>query len=189
MKISAFKLKTIFFDYSNNKIVATEDELARCAPLERICPTPNSYRYIKFTETPRYYNRLLDAWETRFADARQDAVDLLQKYCENKVHLIAQCTKTNGDDGIKTDEHDGTQNGTVAQCSDNEVDEIFEPSLKAIPQKRMTFVETVEKTTNTTTAVATTKKIDSRESPLTVSDDQLNEPVIDQHDILVSSIA
>lgn len=69
-------------------LLVTEDELARCAPLERILPTPTSHRYLKFTENPRYYNRLLDAWESRYAKKRQEGIDLLQQYCKNKVHLI-----------------------------------------------------------------------------------------------------
>lgn len=69
-------------------LLVTEDELARCAPLERILPTPTSHRYLKFTENPRYYNRLLDAWESRYAKKRQEGIDLLQQYCKNKIHLI-----------------------------------------------------------------------------------------------------
>lgn len=69
-------------------LITTEDELGRCSPLERILPTANSYRYLKFTENPRYYNRLLDAWETRYGKKRREGIALLQKYCENKIHLI-----------------------------------------------------------------------------------------------------
>lgn len=68
-------------------LLTTEDELARCAPLERILPTPTSHRYLNFTENPRYYNRLLDAWETRHSSKREEGIALLRKYCDNKVHL------------------------------------------------------------------------------------------------------
>lgn len=76
-------------------LLTTEDELNRCAPLERILPTPMSHRYLNFTENPRYYNRLLDAWETRHSNKREEAIALLRKYCDNKVHLIVppQSTK------------------------------------------------------------------------------------------------
>lgn len=69
-------------------LLIAEDELARCAPLERICPTPHSHRYLKFTEHSRYYNRLLDAWETRYADNRDEGIQLLREMCMNKTHLI-----------------------------------------------------------------------------------------------------
>lgn len=69
-------------------LVTTEDELARCAPLERICPTPNSHRYLKFTEHSRYYNRLLDAWETRYSDDREEGTRHLRTYCADRKHLM-----------------------------------------------------------------------------------------------------
>lgn len=186
-------------------LIIAEDELARCAPLERICPTPNSYRYMKFTENPRYYNRLLDAWENRYANNRQEGIDLLQEYCRSKVHLIVpiQCTKTESD-GKPAEGTDAAPNLSHV-CSDNEIDEVFEPSMKAVAQKRTLFdLDTIKKTaaverttsvvTKTPTKITTTtataaKIIDNCDSPLPVPDDQLNEPVIDQHDILVSSIA
>uniref|UniRef100_A0A2M3ZFV8 Putative tubulin polyglutamylase ttll4 n=1 Tax=Anopheles braziliensis TaxID=58242 RepID=A0A2M3ZFV8_9DIPT len=68
-------------------LLLTEDELARSAPLERIFPAPNSHRYIGFTEHPRYYNRLLDAWEHRYSHNRAEGIALLQSLCEKKVHL------------------------------------------------------------------------------------------------------
>lgn len=69
-------------------LITAEDELARCAPLERILPTSTSHRYLRFTENPRYYNRLLDAWETKYSKKRQEGIQLLSRYCENKYHLI-----------------------------------------------------------------------------------------------------
>lgn len=68
-------------------LIITEDELARCKPLERVFPTPHTHKYLKFTESPRYYNRLLDAWETRYANSRGDGIALLQRFCEEKYHL------------------------------------------------------------------------------------------------------
>ncbi|XP_058451853.1 tubulin monoglutamylase TTLL4 isoform X2 [Malaya genurostris] len=68
-------------------LLLTEDELARSAPLERILPAPNSHRYIGFTEYPRYYNRLLDAWEQRYCHKRAEGIALLQSLCEKKIHL------------------------------------------------------------------------------------------------------
>ncbi|XP_058814235.1 tubulin monoglutamylase TTLL4-like isoform X4 [Topomyia yanbarensis] len=68
-------------------LLLTEDELARSAPLERILPAPNGHRYIGFTEYPRYYNRLLDAWEQRYCHKRTEGIALLQSYCEKKIHL------------------------------------------------------------------------------------------------------
>lgn len=68
-------------------LLLTEDELARSAPLERILPAPNSHRYVCFTEHPRYYNRLLDAWEHRYCNNRAEGIALLQSLCQQKIHL------------------------------------------------------------------------------------------------------
>lgn len=68
-------------------LINTEDELSRCAPLERIFPAPNTHAYLEFTENPRYYNRLLDAWETKYSKKRGEAISLLSELCEKKVHL------------------------------------------------------------------------------------------------------
>lgn len=64
-----------------------EDELVRSAPLERIFPTAETYKYLKFTDSPRYYNRLMDAWETRYSTRRQEGIELLRGFCKNKYHL------------------------------------------------------------------------------------------------------
>ncbi|KAH8412750.1 hypothetical protein KR009_005311, partial [Drosophila setifemur] len=68
-------------------LIIAEDELARCAPLERIFPTDQTYKYLKYNDSPRYYNRLLDAWESRYANNRTEGIALLRDYCQNKYHL------------------------------------------------------------------------------------------------------
>lgn len=68
-------------------LIIAEDELARCSPLERIFPTIDTYKYLKYTEVPRYYNRLLDAWETRYANNRIEGIHLLRQFCEDGYHL------------------------------------------------------------------------------------------------------
>uniref|UniRef100_U5EQF5 Putative tubulin polyglutamylase ttll4 n=1 Tax=Corethrella appendiculata TaxID=1370023 RepID=U5EQF5_9DIPT len=83
-------LNTILDDLTPDDVrclIATEDELARCAPLERILPAPNSHKYLNFTENPRYYNRLLDAWETRYSKCRADGIEQLRQFCASKIHL------------------------------------------------------------------------------------------------------
>uniref|UniRef100_A0A1I8NC09 Tubulin-tyrosine ligase family n=1 Tax=Musca domestica TaxID=7370 RepID=A0A1I8NC09_MUSDO len=68
-------------------LIIAEDELARSSPLERIFPTAETHKYLKYTETPRYYNRLLDAWETRYSHNRIEGINLLRQYCEDRYHL------------------------------------------------------------------------------------------------------
>lgn len=69
-----------------------EDELARCAPLERIFPTPSSHKYLPFMDQPRYYNRLLDAWELRYGGdgqaQRDEGIALLRRHAAGRAHQI-----------------------------------------------------------------------------------------------------
>ncbi|XP_016945841.2 tubulin polyglutamylase ttll-4 isoform X2 [Drosophila suzukii] len=68
-------------------LIVAEDELARCQPLERIFPTANTHVYLRYVENARYYNRLLDAWETKYAKNREMGIALLSRYCRDKYHL------------------------------------------------------------------------------------------------------
>lgn len=100
-------------------LITAEDELARCAPLERICPTPHSHRYLKFTEHSRYYNRLLDAWETQYADKRDEGIRLLRSHCELKKHLlVTQAPKNRLCRPMPLTNEPA--------CSDNEAGEVFD---------------------------------------------------------------
>lgn len=68
-----------------------EDELARSAPLERIFPSATSHKYLKFIETPRYHNRLLDAWEHHYGASlktREEGLQMLNRFADDRVHLI-----------------------------------------------------------------------------------------------------
>lgn len=153
-------------------LIAAEDELARCAPLERICPTPNSHRYIKFTEKPRYYNRLLDAWEHRYSGRREEGIALLQRHCENRIHLIvpAACNKVIA--------KKATDNQKCSELSsENEIVQIIDASAR-----NGTHV-----ITNGAIIKDAPKIIDECKSPLPIPDDKINEP--EQCDLLVSSIA
>ncbi|KAH8372542.1 hypothetical protein KR200_006233 [Drosophila serrata] len=68
-------------------LIVAEDELARCQPLERIFPTADTHIYLRYIENARYYNRLLDAWETKYAKKRDVGIALLSRFCRDKYHL------------------------------------------------------------------------------------------------------
>ncbi|XP_018576563.1 tubulin polyglutamylase TTLL4 isoform X3 [Anoplophora glabripennis] len=67
-------------------LVRAEDEYVVRGKFERIFPSAHTYKYLNFMET-RYYNRLFDAWETKYAGRREDGITLLQTLCAQKVHL------------------------------------------------------------------------------------------------------
>ena len=47
-------------------LIETEDEFARRGSFERIFPTNQTRKYLKYFETPRYYNLLLNEWITKY---------------------------------------------------------------------------------------------------------------------------
>ncbi|KAF7267058.1 hypothetical protein GWI33_019661 [Rhynchophorus ferrugineus] len=68
------------------QLIKAEDEYVVKGKFERIFPTAHTYKYLEFMEA-RYYNRLFDAWETKYASRREDGIALLQTLCAQKVHL------------------------------------------------------------------------------------------------------
>jgi len=51
-------------------LAESEDELSRRGEFERLFPSPSSTRYLRFLETPRYLNILLDQWEQKYWNNR-----------------------------------------------------------------------------------------------------------------------
>jgi len=68
-------------------LIRAEDELVQATHFSRIFPTQDTHNYFKFFEEPRYYNFLMDAWETRYGEQRAAAIDRLEQLCQDKHHL------------------------------------------------------------------------------------------------------
>lgn len=58
-------------------LAASEDELERLGEFERIFPSALSSRYLRFFESPRYLNILLDQWERKYWNNRQRGMSVL----------------------------------------------------------------------------------------------------------------
>ena len=71
-----------------------EDELAQTTRFVRIFPTPDTHRYFKYFQQPRYYNLLMDAWEHSYGDCRPAGIDRLERLCQDKVHLKVPLSTT-----------------------------------------------------------------------------------------------
>lgn len=56
-------------------LIQAEDELTVIGSFERIFPTQYTHEYFQFME-PRYYNKLFDAWETKYEDRRQSGMPI-----------------------------------------------------------------------------------------------------------------
>ncbi|KAL1122063.1 hypothetical protein AAG570_003469 [Ranatra chinensis] len=68
-------------------LIQYEDELTQIGKFEKIFPTPDTHYYQQFFDTPRYYNMLFDAWETKYHKDRSAGVQLLESLCRQKIHL------------------------------------------------------------------------------------------------------
>ncbi|XP_045779216.1 tubulin polyglutamylase ttll-4-like isoform X1 [Maniola jurtina] len=68
-------------------LIQAEDELTQMGPMERVFPTEHSHKYLGYLAGPRYYNRLFDAWETRYCANREPGVELLRNLCDIGYHL------------------------------------------------------------------------------------------------------
>ncbi|CAK1545623.1 unnamed protein product [Leptosia nina] len=68
-------------------LIQAEDELTQTGDMERVFPSKDSHKYLGFLAGPRYYNRLFDAWETRYGDKRDPGIELLRNLCDIGYHL------------------------------------------------------------------------------------------------------
>lgn len=68
-------------------LIETEDEFARRGSFERIFPTSQTRKYLKYFETPRYYNILLNEWITKYNRMEERGITLLNTFCKKGIHL------------------------------------------------------------------------------------------------------
>lgn len=71
-------------------LAASEDERTRMGQFERIFPSPASSRYLRFFESPRYFNILLDQWEQKFCSSRSKG-DLHRSSFGKISNIIGVC--------------------------------------------------------------------------------------------------
>jgi tubulin polyglutamylase TTLL4 len=68
-------------------LIQWEDELTQAGRFLKIFPTTATHMYHEFFESPRYYNMMFDAWETKYSENRQEGIALLESLCLQKIHL------------------------------------------------------------------------------------------------------
>ncbi|KAL3274675.1 hypothetical protein HHI36_016054 [Cryptolaemus montrouzieri] len=84
-------LETILENLTGDDIrhlIQAEDEYRVKDKFKRIFPTASTYKLLDFME-PRYYNRLFDAWETKYENNRERGIERLQALCNDRIHLKA----------------------------------------------------------------------------------------------------
>ncbi|XP_013166175.1 PREDICTED: uncharacterized protein LOC106116741 isoform X3 [Papilio xuthus] len=78
-------------------LIQAEDELTQTGGMERVFPTNETHKYLEYLAGPRYYNRLFDAWEMRYANYREPGIELLRKLCGIGYHLEAPAVPLQND--------------------------------------------------------------------------------------------
>ncbi|XP_068716224.1 tubulin monoglutamylase TTLL4-like [Montipora foliosa] len=71
-------------------LMETEDENSRRGCFQRVFPSISSNKFLRFFESQRYYNILLDEWTRKYMrEGRSTALGIavLQAYAEKKLHL------------------------------------------------------------------------------------------------------
>lgn len=76
-------------------LVETEDEFARRGCFERIFPTYQTRKYLKYFETPRYYNLLLNEWIAKYHRMEERGIALVNTYCKKGIHIQHPATDSN----------------------------------------------------------------------------------------------
>lgn len=71
-------------------LIHHEDEITQTDKFERIFPAKHSSHYLDLFDVPRYYNMLIDAWENKYEDDRDEGITLLRKLCREMMHLESE---------------------------------------------------------------------------------------------------
>ncbi|KAE9524189.1 hypothetical protein AGLY_015434 [Aphis glycines] len=68
-------------------LIVYEDELTQIGSFQKVFPTTSSFKYHQYFDSARYYNMLLDAWECKYSNNRDEGIAVLEKLCQLKIHL------------------------------------------------------------------------------------------------------
>jgi hypothetical protein len=56
------------------QLIESEDELSRCGSFNRVFPSLKSRDYLKYFDFVNYYNILLDNWEQKYYNNREEGL-------------------------------------------------------------------------------------------------------------------
>jgi len=80
-------------------LVHAEDEVSQAKLFTRIWPTNQTHKYFKYFTSLPYSEKLMDAYEYYYADHRNEGIEYVSEYCEEKIHLkIPKQVVDRGDD-------------------------------------------------------------------------------------------
>ena len=76
-------------------LIKSEEEVNQTKHFTRLFPTATSHKYFKyFYNGIPYYDKLLDAWEAKYANNRAKGIKKLRKFCNKGIHASPQLGTT-----------------------------------------------------------------------------------------------
>eukprot|EP00096_Caligus_rogercresseyi_P013083 TRINITY_DN5740_c0_g1_i1.p1 TRINITY_DN5740_c0_g1~~TRINITY_DN5740_c0_g1_i1.p1 ORF type:complete len:274 (-),score=42.48 TRINITY_DN5740_c0_g1_i1:1082-1903(-) len=68
-------------------LIKLEEERSQVCKFERVFPSPTSHKYFKYMDKIPYYDKLVDAYETKYWSNREMGIEFLRDLCRRKIHL------------------------------------------------------------------------------------------------------
>ena len=68
------------------QLIKSEEERNQTKLFQRLVPSEKSHKYLKFMERLSYYDKLLDAFECKYADQKEAGIQRLNGLCDNNRH-------------------------------------------------------------------------------------------------------
>jgi hypothetical protein len=69
------------------QLVKSEEERNQAKLFRRLVPSEKSHKYLQYMERLSYYDKLLDAFEYKYADQKEDGIQRLRSLCDNNRHI------------------------------------------------------------------------------------------------------
>jgi tubulin polyglutamylase TTLL4 len=84
-------LESILEDLTPNDLrtlIKAEEELSQTKHFARLFPTETTFQSFQYYyEGIPYYDKLMDAWETKYSSNRTKGIRILKKLCNKAIHL------------------------------------------------------------------------------------------------------
>ena len=67
-------------------LLKTAEEKSQARHFSRVFPTPTSHTYFAFFDSLSYHDKLLDAFESTYAECYEEGVKVINEYCTRNSH-------------------------------------------------------------------------------------------------------
>ena len=68
------------------QLIKSEEERNQTKLFRRLVPSEKSHKYLMYMERLSYYDKLLDAFESKYADQKEVGIQRLNALCDNNRH-------------------------------------------------------------------------------------------------------